>query len=314
MKTMTEKQYIGIDISKTKLDVCAPWWATTKTFKNSPKGLQKLFRAIKSKPISCHLVCEATGGYEGLLLLTAWKHDVTISRVNPRKVRHLAIAMGFLAKTDPIDAFVITEFGKMLKPKPTPEPTKTAQQLGVIVRRREFLMRQLTREKNAKEKASDTFILQDINASIASLSKRLAHFDEAIAKLIDADEVLREKRRRMEQVTGIGPGTSRLLLAALPELGSISDKEVSALVGLAPMNCDSGTRRGKRIIQGGRANVRRGLYMPALCAARHNPTLKAFYDRLCSAGKAHHVALTAVMRKLICLLNRILADPDFNPA
>ena len=109
---MTEKQYIGIDISKTKLDVCAPWWATTETFKNSPKGLQKLFRAIKSKPISCHLVCEATGGYEGLLLLTAWKHDVTISRVNPRKVRHLAIAMGFLAKTDPIDAFVITEFGK----------------------------------------------------------------------------------------------------------------------------------------------------------------------------------------------------------
>ena len=309
----TTKHYIGIDVSKDKLDVSAPLWRVPKTFDNSPTGLQSLFKELRPLPASSQLVCEATGGYEGFLLQQAWKRGVNISRVNARQVRDFARAKGLLAKTDRIDARVIADFGALFKPDPTPAPSKTGQQLNAAVRRRESLVGQLTREKNAREKASDKFVRQDIEALIALLSKRLARCDRHIAGLIDADETLREKRQRLEQVKGVGSATSSLVLATLPELGSIGNKQVSALVGLAPMNRDSGKRRGQRTIQGGRANVRRGLYMPALCAARHNPILKAFYERLRSAGKAHHVALTAVMRKLICLLNRILADPDFNP-
>lgn len=314
MNTTTVKHYIGIDVSKDKLDVSSPLWELPKTFHNSATGLQALFKELKPLLTSCQLVCEATGGYEGLLLQHAWKRSVGISRLNPRQVRDFARAKGILAKTDRIDACVIAEFGKIFKPNPTPAPSKTGQQLDAAVRRRECLMRQLTREKNNREKATDKFVCQDIKALITFLSKRLALCDLQINKLIEADEALRKKRERMELVKGVGPGTSSMLLAGLPELGSLGDKKVAALVGLAPMNRDSGKRRGQRTIQGGRGNVRRALYMPALCAVRHNPILKDFYDRLRSAGKDHHVALTAVMRKLICLLNRILADPDFSPA
>ena len=175
-------------------------------------------------------------------------------------------------------------------------------------------MRQLNAERIALHKTTDSFVRKDLRSLIGILENLIRKFDKEISTLIDAQEDLKQKRQRLEKVKGVGPGVSSVLLAELPELGQIGDRQATALVGLAPMNRDSGKHRGKRSIQAGRGQVRRALYMPAMCAVRFNPILKAFYERLRAKGKAHHVAITAVMRKLICLLNRILADPNFTPA
>ena len=199
----------------------------------------------------------------------------------------------------------------MFKPVAKQKPSEVQTKLSAAVRRKDSLVRQLTREKNTKEKATDRFVKADLNAGIRNLEGRIARFEKQIQELISSDPAMSEKKRKLEEVKGIGPAASALLLAELPELGSISDKKASCLVGVAPLNRDSGNWRGQRTIHGGRGLVRRGLYMPALSAITHNPILSAFYRGLVARNKAHHVAITAVMRKLICLLNRVLADPEF---
>ena len=313
MKQPSAIYYVGVDISKDKLDVFHPMWTQTKVFQNCPGGLKALFADLAAYAGRIHLVCEATGGYEKELLREAFKRTTPITRINPRQGRDFAKAKGRLAKTDRIDANILSEFGSVFKPIAMPAPSKLQERLNALTRRRESLTNQLVREKNALENATESFLRNELKSMIRLLEKRLKRYDERIISLIEADAALQEKCQRLKQIKGVGPGTAASLLAEMPELGSMEDSQAAALIGVAPMNRDSGSKRGRRYIQGGRCRTRRALYMPALCAARCNPILKEFYERLRSKGKDHHVALTAVIRKLIRLLNRILADPNFTP-
>lgn len=312
MKNHHPTYYIGIDVSKDKLDAHCSGWSRSKTFANNPAGLRKLAAAVDTAE-NIHLVCEATGGYEQKLIDYAHDHNLVISRVNARQVRDFARAKGRLAKTDQLDASVIREYAQTFTPAPTAPASPVQKHLCALSRRRENLVRRRAQEKVALEKSTDSFVRKDIRAAINFLTRRIVRMDAEMKELIASDEQMSQKQQRMEQVRGVGFGASSLILAEVPELGTISDNQAAALIGLAPMNRDSGKWRGTRTIQGGRAQVRRGLYMPALSATTHNPILKEFYQRLRERGKPHHVALTAVMRKLIALLNRILANPDFQP-
>lgn len=311
MKTLQEKHYIGIDVCKAKLDVVSPEHALEESFENTRGGISKLFEILAGLDGEIQLVCEPTGGYEKALLAAAFQHDVDISLVNALRVRSFAHALGLLAKTDVIDAGVIAKFGNTLRPSPMPVPCERRQAISAIVRHREGLTRQLAREKTLTQKASEPFVKKQLRSSTRALQGRLAKCDAELDRLVALDSELSNKRERLEELKGVGPATSVLLLAELPELGQLSDSQISALVGVAPMNNDSGPRRGRRTIHAGRARVRRGLFMPTLCAIRFNPILREFYQRLRARNKPAHVALIATMRKMVCVMNRLLADPAF---
>lgn len=314
MKTSTPTHYLGVDICKAKLDVFSPHWGETRVYANTRPGLRRLQLALRDHPGPVHLVCEPTGGYEKALLAMAFSNHLTISRINALRVRAFAIANGHLAKTDQIDARVLAALGKALAPAPTEELPAIQEEISSVLRRRENLMQHLVRERNALEKSMNPFVRADLRASISFLKRHLAKCDARVADLIESDPSMRAKRERLTLIKGIGRPTACLLLGELPELGRLADNQISALVGVAPLNNDSGPRRGKRSVRGGRAMVRRGLYMPAMCSVRFNPILRDFYQRLISRGKAHHVAITAVMRKLVRLLNRLIAQPSFHPS
>lgn len=193
----------------------------------------------------------------------------------------------------------------MTPPGPAPEA------LQQTLRRRASLVKQRIREQNVLENTSDAFVKRDIKSNILNLTKRIKKMEDRIAELIGEDDELRLKAGRMQEVPGVGPVVSSTMPAELPELGQIGDRQASSLVGLAPFNNDSGPRKGKRITRGGRESVRRAIYMPTLCAIQNNPIFKDIYTRLTGKGKPHHVAAAAVMRKLVCLLNRMIADPTF---
>lgn len=311
MKEQLNYIHIGVDVSKGKLDVFHPNWKSARTFENTPAGIRKLFSALMREGEPCHVVVEATGGYEKNLARGCWEAGIPVSVVNAGRVREFAKSAGQLAKTDPLDAKVIGEFGACHKPRATPPPNPAQEELQGLVRRRESLVALRSREKNQLEKTPCPSIAKDIRSLIRVLDGRVAKFDKLIAALISNDEDLRSKCRRLEEVVGVGRVLSGAVLAEMPELGTIGDRQVSALAGLAPFAKDSGKRNGKRAIQGGRGRLRRALHMPTLCAVHHNPVLSEFYLRLMAGGKPHHVALTAAMRKLLVLLNRMLADPDF---
>jgi transposase len=313
MNQSTGKHYVGVDVCKAKLDVSCPAIPGHHTFDNTPAGIRSLFAKLRSLDLPAHLVVEPTGGYEGLLMEAAFASRIAVSRVDALRVRNFAMARGSLAKTDKVDAEVLAAFGQAFHPVPAMAPSPAQKALAAATRRRDVLVRNLAREKNALEKVSDPFVRKDIKAAMAFLERRIEASDKQIDGIIRADKELSWKRERMEKVKGVGPVTSALLVAGLPELGKTSDNGICALVGVAPLNNDSGPRRGKRSIRGGRAHVRRGLYMPMMSAVRFNPILKEFYQRLIGKNKPHHVAMVAVMRKLIRLLNRMLADPDFQP-
>lgn len=313
MKTQIEKQYVGVDVSKDKLDVHSRNWQQPKSFPNSPLGIKKIFSELTKSSDSFHVICEPSGCYEKTVVSIAHELSVDVSLVNPRQVRDFARAKGRLAKTDYIDAEILTEYGEIFTPQPLTQPTPTQVKLSAAVRRKDVLVRKLAAEKTTEGKVDDAFTKRSIRSSMTHLKKLIERCDKQISKLIDSNEDLRKKQERLQQVKGVGPNISSVLIAELPELGEISDKQISSLIGVAPFNRDSGKWRGSRTIHGGRGLIRRSLYMPALCAARCNPILQKFYQGLIARNKPHHVALTAVMRKLICLLNRILADPSFTP-
>lgn len=236
-------------------------------------------------------------------------HDrgLTVSVINPRQGRDFAKATGRLAKTDAIDAQMLAHFGEALKPGATAFASQTEQELQALISRRRQLVEMLSAEKNRVSIAKRR-VLPDVEAHIDWLQDRIKQLDREIQTLSQSDVQWRSRLALLQSVPGIGPVISTTLLAALPELGTVSDKRISALVGVAPLNRDSGNARGKRWIWGGRASVRAVLYMGALVAVRHNPILKAFYDRLLAQGKAKKVALTACMHKLLRILNAIVRD------
>lgn len=307
----SESYYIGIDISKDKIDAFTRHDSTVQQITNQSKDIRKWIAQLAKQHEKLHLVCEATGGYEKPLLTAAFKAECPISLINARCMRSFADAMSQHAKTDPIDAEMITRFAEVKQPRALVKPSATQEALQDLGRRRASLVNRITQEKNALQKTGSAFVKRDIELSIKGLQNRLLKFETEIDKLVAADEDLASKRKRMERIKGMGRASSNAVLAELPEIGRLTGSQLSALVGVAPFPKDSGKSKGKRLTQGGRSRVRRGLYMAAQSASRFNHILSGFYQRLRSRGKSHQVAVIAVMRKLVCLINRMLKDPDF---
>src|SRR6266487_4620700 len=294
--------YVGVDVSKAYLDMA--WAGRSRRFANNKSGLSALMKWIKQSPV--HLICEASGGYERGLLDAAEQNAIKLSLVQANRVRQYARAAGILAKTDKVDARVLCAFGSAMQPEPTLPLSVQQKQLRELESQRRHLSRMLVAEQNRLAQLNDKQLRRLTCCLLASLKKQMALIDARLAALIAQDQTLREKAQKLTAIAGVGSRTAVLLLAQMPELGTLNRAQTAALVGLAPFNRDSGTLRGKRTIFGGRRALRCGLYMAALVAARHNLILRNFYQRLRSNGKPHKVALTAVMRKLILALYQAL--------
>jgi len=273
-----------------------------------------LVKALKKLPEPAWVICEPSGGYERELLEALWAAGITVSLVNAARIRAFARAQGLLAKTDEIDASVLREFGELLQPAALAAPSPERQKLAALVQRREQLIIILSTEEQRLAQARDAAVRKLGASLIKELQKQVEQLEEMIETQINDDKTLKAQSERLQQVKGIGQVTASTLLAEMPELGKLSRNEAGALAGVAPYNRDSGVLRGRRTIRGGRVQVRRVLYMAALVAARFNPILKAFYQRLLADGKPKKLALTAVMRKLIVLLNHLLKNPEFKLA
>jgi transposase len=228
-----------------------------------------------------------------------------VAVVNPRQVRDFARAVGQLAKTDVLDAQVLAHFAQVIHPTPHPLPDPQAQELTALMGRRRQLIGMITAERQRLDTALPA-VQTHIQRHLAWLETELSDLDHTLSQRVQASPVWREREQLLRSVPGIGPTTALTLLAELPELGQLDRKAIAALVGVAPLSCESGTWRGRRIIWGGRSRVRTALYMAALVASRHNPIIAAFYTRLCAVGKPKKVALTACMHKLLTILNAIV--------
>jgi transposase len=298
--------YIGIDVAKAHLDVA--WAGVARRFPNDQRGHAALVAWIKQSPsaTTVQLICEASGGYEQALLESLEQNALKATLVQATRVRQYARAAGILAKTDTIDAKVLAAFGAAMQPKPTLPLSAEQKRLRQYEAQRRHLGRVLLAEENRLAQVSCAELRTLSRSLISKIKKQIDTLDAGIAKLIAQDQALRLKAQKLTAITGVGARTAALLLAQMPELGQLNRGEAAALAGLAPFNHDSGSIRGKRAIFGGRRALRSGLYMAALSAARYNPILSSFYQRLRAKGKPHKLALTAVMRKLLLALNSTL--------
>ncbi|PEN10356.1 IS110 family transposase [Longibacter salinarum] len=308
--------YYGLDISKDHLDLATVEGAIGR-FPYTPDGidhvLDHLTHGARTEASVALLVMEATGGLEHAVAAALAAAGLPIAVINPRQVRDFARATGRLAKTDEIDATVLALFAERVRPEERPLPDEEQRALSALVTRRRQLLQMLLAEKNRRRRA-DRVVLPDLEAHIAFLEGRLDQTDRALREAIETSPVWRTGDDLLQSVPGIGPTASATLLAEVPELGRISPKEIAALVGVAPFNCDSGKYRGTRRIWGGRASVRRALYMATLVAVRYNTVLRAHYEQLLARGKAKKVALVACMRKLLVWLNAIMREQEpWNP-
>lgn len=295
--------FVGIDVSKAQVDVAVRPEGRFAA-PNDEAGVAQVLERLRAVPPTL-VVVEATGGLEIPLVGALATAGVPVVVVNPRQVRDFAKAAGRLAKTDAVDAQVLAHFAEVMRPEPRPLPDEQTQALAAILARRRQLVEMLTAEQNRLASARQA-MRTSLRAHITWLERELSHTDRDLASAIRESPVWREKEALLRSMPGVGPVLTTTLLANLPELGTVTGKQIAALVGVAPFNRDSGTWRGKRAVWGGRAPIRAVLYMGALVAARFNPVIRAFYLRLCAAGKAKKVALTACMRKLLLILNAML--------
>jgi len=293
---------IGIDVAKSHLDVAVPPSGEQWQVPNDEDGIQALLARLQ--PLEPRLiVLEASGGWELLAANSLAEAGLPVAVVNPRQVRDFAEAIGQLAKTDALDAQVLARFAQVIQPPPRPLPDAAQRALAALLTRRRQVLGMLTTERQRLGTARPP-VRGRVQVHIRWLEQELAALDDELNGTIHGSPIWREQEALLRSVPGIGPVT---LLAELPELGQLDRKRIASLVGLAPLNRDSGTWRGKRIVWGGRGRVRSTLYMAALVASRHNPVIRAFYDHLLAAGKPKMVALTACMHKLLTILNAILA-------
>jgi transposase len=302
-----EQVYVGVDVAKATLDVA--WGEERRQVSNAKAGHKELVKWLGKITQPVQVICEASGGYERALVQALHEAEIKVSVVQASRVRQFARAAGILAKTDRIDADVLCAFGEAIKPEPTAGRNPVHERLRELEAHRRHLSARKVAEKNRADQMSDPIVCKLSAKLVQQMQKQIDQLDLLIKELISQSPDLSHKAQKLTAIIGVGERTAVLLLAQMPELGELNRREAAALAGLAPFNRDSGMMRGKRTIFGGRRAVRTGLYMAALVAARYNPILSAFYQRLRAAGKPPKLALTAVMRKLLIVLNSSL-KPD----
>jgi transposase len=302
---MSFQHFIGIDVSKAKLDLAFDEQPTQAIVSNDPKGIEEVVELLP-EPKSCLVVIEATGNYERALVVGLVDAGHVVSVVNPRQVRDFAKAIGKLAKTDKIDARVIARFGKITKPRAVAKTKEMQGELDQLVTRRRQLISTRTAEKNRQGQAASKVVRKSTQRVLDAINKDIKEIDREIEKLVQSDDEWKDRAKLLGTMPGIGDVTSATLIAELPELGELNRQQITALVGLAPFNRDSGAMRGKRSIFGGRQSVRSALYMAALSARRCNPAIAAFAQRLQIQGKPSKVIITACMRKILVTLNTMI--------
>lgn len=302
------RQCIGIDVSKKFFDMYVLTTNQSERFSNDDKGItQCLLRCRQQSPEL--IVMEATGGYESLLAGTLQAAGLAVAVINPRRIRDFAKASGQMAKTDALDAKIIARYGAILEPMPTDRIDDNARKLKALVARRHQLVQMHTAESNRTEHAIDKEIKSSLAAVARTIEKQIEKIDKQIKDHIDRQPELKQRAESLKTVPGIGETTANMLVTELPELGRYNRRQIAALVGVAPMNRDSGMFRGKRMTGGGRRHVRARLFMPTLVAIKYNPALKAYYQRLVEKqGKCKMVAITAAMRKLLCIMNTMIKN------
>jgi transposase len=303
---MSTECFVGIDVSKDTLDVCA--YPTQDTFRvpNSPDGLGELIKRLK--PIEPRLIVfEATGGYETLAVSALAAAGLPVVVVNPRQIRDFAKSIGRLAKTDVIDAGVIARFASAVRPELRPLKDSPSQELTGLVTRRRQIVDMIVAETN-RLNAATRRNRRDIQAHIRWLQKRQDQIDDEIKRNIKNSPLWRTTDQILQSASGVGPATSAMLISCVPELGQLNRKKIACLIGVAPLNRDSGRFKGRRMIWGGRAQVRAMLYMSTLSAIRFNLIIRQFYQRLREAGKCFKVAMVACMRKLLIILNAMVRN------
>jgi transposase len=303
--------HAGLDVAKLSLQLHLA--GRFHVLPNNTQGHAQLLKLLRQHP-GAHVVCEATGGYEQPVVRACHAAGIPVSIIEAGRVRYFARAQGQRAKTDPIDAAVLSEYGLTFQPAPTPSVSAHQQQLAELTQRRRQLIQLQTNERNHAEQYRDAFRLRQTRQLCKVLEKQIVQCEEAIAKLIAADAELSHKADRLKAIPGVGPVVAATLLAELPELGRLNRQTAAALAGVAPYNRDSGGQKGVRRINGGRRAVRCVLYMATLSAVRYDRILKEFYLRLLAAGKKPLVAMTACMRKLVILMNRLLKSDNFQLA
>lgn len=304
--TITLAIYVGIDVSKDRLDVAIRGETKCLEFSNSNRGIAKLVKQMLALAPKL-LVVEATGGYEEAVVLALFEAGLPVALVSPQRVRQYARAKGLLAKTDRIDACLLADYGKQMQPRLFVGKGEVRRRLSVLVGRRKQLNEMIQAEKN-RLRTKDLGLQRSLERVIRCLEVELDGVDQEIEQFLGDQEDLAEQERLLRTAKSIGRVTAATLLADLPELGQLDRKEIAALVGVAPMNRDSGRKRGYRKTQGGRPEVRSALYMSALMGIRYNPILKTHYDQLVKRGKEKKVAITACMRKMLTILNAMMRD------
>lgn len=298
---------VGIDVAKQTLEICLDEHQKPYTIKYTPEDLQKLLSQMPPAG-QCLTVVEATGGYQERLVRFLIEHQHMVSVVNPKRVRELARGLGYEAKTDRIDAQLLVRFGKLAQPRLVALTSEKQEQIQLLSLRRRQLIEMQTAEKNRRDTAQADIIKTSIAQLLDTLQQQIKAIDQQLETLIDSDDYWKEVSQLLTSIPGIAKGTAHMLLAELPELGQLSRQQIAALVGVAPYNKDSGKHSGKRSIRGGREHVRSSLYMAAHNARLWCPKFKTHYQKLLQAGKPHKVALTAIMRKLLVVMNTMVKN------
>ena len=313
---MSNKQVVGIDVSKATLDVASLPVSEALQFSNDGSGIDDLTKRLKDSKADL-VVMEATGGYETAAATALVAAGLRVAVVNPRQIRDFAKATGRLAKNDRIDAEVIAAFGQAIEPEIVRLPDEDARELEELLVRRRQLVAMRVQEMNRLGLVRGS-MRKNIKAHIEWLQNQIDRLDVDLTARLRSSPAWRAKDELLRSFKGVGPITSSTLLIALPELGQLDRRAIASLVGLAPFNCNSGVMRGRRTIYGGRSRVRTMLYMAATTAIRSNPVIRAFYERLKARGKPHKVAMVACMRKMLTILNAMLRQstpwtPESNP-
>lgn len=298
--------FVGVDVSKANLDIYRPDTNEVFQIENAEAAISTLCQHLEKVKRHVMVVMEGTGGYERLLVTHLASHHLDAAVINPRRVRDFAKGIGLDAKTDTIDAKVISRYAEVVLPKPMATKSDHELKHSALVARRKQLLELVNQENNRLKQCWDEDAKQSINDVLEMLKKQVKSIDSQLAKMLMADQENQRTIEILHSVKGVGPVMISTLIAELPELGKLNRGEIAKLVGVAPINRDSGTKSGKRFIGGGRGQVRRVLYMATVVAIRHNPAIKAFYARLKSQGKQSKVAIVACMRKLVTILNLLI--------